>query len=77
LNAIINQSVEVAKSTLEEKNSLWGRSIRVEVEVPQLPLVLGEPVELRQIFLNLLLNAQMPCPPVARFVSADVSKMKP
>jgi PAS domain S-box-containing protein len=58
LNAIINQSVEVAKSTLEEKNSLWGRSIRVEVEVPQLPLVLGEPVELRQIFLNLLLNAQ-------------------
>jgi PAS domain S-box-containing protein len=58
LHAIINESVEIAKSTLEEKNSLLGRSIRVEVEVPELPLVLGEPVELRQIFLNLLLNAQ-------------------
>jgi PAS domain S-box-containing protein len=58
LNLIINQSVEIAKSTLEEKNSLLGRSIRVEVNVPDLPWVLGEPVELRQIFLNLLLNAQ-------------------
>lgn len=58
LNSIISQSVEIAKSTLEEKNFLLGRSIRVEVEVPGLPWVLGEPVELRQIFLNLLLNAQ-------------------
>jgi PAS domain S-box-containing protein len=58
LNAIIRQSVEIAKSTLEEKNSLLGRSIQVDLELPGLPLVVGEPVELRQIFLNLLLNAQ-------------------
>jgi PAS domain S-box-containing protein len=58
LNAIISQSVEIAKSTLEEKNFLLGRSIRIEVEIPGLPLALGEPAELRQIFLNLLLNAQ-------------------
>jgi PAS domain S-box-containing protein len=58
LNVIIGQSVDVAKSTLEEKNFLLGKSIRIEVDVPALPLVLGEAVELRQVFLNLLLNAQ-------------------
>jgi PAS domain S-box-containing protein len=58
LNAIISQSLDIAKSTLEEKNCLLGRSIRIVLEVPELPLVLAEPTELRQIFLNLLLNAQ-------------------
>jgi CheY-like chemotaxis protein len=58
LNAIIHQSVDIAKSTLEERNSLVGRSIRVELNVPRLPLTEGEPAELRQVFLNLLLNAQ-------------------
>jgi PAS domain S-box-containing protein len=58
LNDIISQSVEIAKSTLEEKNSLLGRSIRIVLEVPTLPLVMAEPAELRQIFINLLLNAQ-------------------
>ncbi len=58
LNAIIRQSVEIAKSTLEERNSLLGRSIRVELNLPGLPLTAGEPAELRQVFLNLLLNAQ-------------------
>jgi PAS domain S-box-containing protein len=58
LNAIISQSIEIAKSTLEEKNSLLGRSIRIALDLPELPLVLAEPTELRQIFLNLFLNAQ-------------------
>jgi PAS domain S-box-containing protein len=58
LSAIISQSVDIAKSTLEEKNSLLGRSIQIEMEVSGLPPILGEPTELRQIFLNLLLNAQ-------------------
>src|SRR5215469_10462217 len=58
LNEVIGESVDIAKSTLEEKNFLSDRAIRVEVEVPALPFVLGEPGELRQIFLNLLLNAQ-------------------
>jgi len=58
LNVIVGQSVDVAKSTLEEKNFLLGKSIQIEVDVPALPLVLGEAVELRQVFLNLLLNAQ-------------------
>jgi PAS domain S-box-containing protein len=58
LNAIISESVEIAKSTLEEKNFLSDRLIRVETAIPKLPFVLGDPGELRQIFLNLLLNAQ-------------------
>jgi PAS domain S-box-containing protein len=58
LNAIIGESVQIAKSTLEEKNSLLGKSIRVDVEMPRLPLVFGDSSELRQLILNLLLNAQ-------------------
>jgi CheY-like chemotaxis protein len=58
LNAIISQSVEIAKSTLEERNLLLGKSLRVDVDVPRLPPIVAEPAELRQIFLNLLLNAQ-------------------
>jgi PAS domain S-box-containing protein len=58
LNAIISESVEIAKSTLEEKNFLSDRLIHVETAIPKLPFVLGDPGELRQIFLNLLLNAQ-------------------
>jgi len=58
LNTIIDQSVQIAKSTLEERNSFSGRSIRVDVDLPGLPLILGEAAELRQTFLNLLLNAQ-------------------
>src|SRR6202035_2539049 len=58
LSAIIRQSVEMARSTLEEKNSLSGRSAHVEASLPSLPPILGGPAELRQIFVNLLLNAQ-------------------
>jgi PAS domain S-box-containing protein len=58
LATIIRQSVEMARSTLEEKSALLGRSTTVDVSLPDLPLILGEPAELRQIFLNLLLNAQ-------------------
>jgi len=58
LNAILVESVQIAKSTLEEKNFLLGKSIRVEMDVPRLPPVLADPSELRQLILNLLLNAQ-------------------
>jgi CheY-like chemotaxis protein len=58
LNAVIQQSVEIAKSTLEERNFLLGRSIQVEMEIPKLLPIMADPAELRQIFLNLLLNAQ-------------------
>ncbi len=58
LKSIVRQSVEMARSTLEERSSLLGRSTQVQADLPDLPPILGEPAELRQIFLNLLLNAQ-------------------
>lgn len=58
LAGIIHQSVAMVRSTLEEKGSLLGRSASIEVTLPNMPLILGEAVELRQIFVNLLLNAQ-------------------
>jgi CheY-like chemotaxis protein len=58
LAGIIQQSVAMVRSTLEEKGSLLGRSASIEVSLPDMPMILGEPVELRQIFVNLLLNAQ-------------------
>ncbi len=57
LKTVIDQSVEMVHSTLEEKTSVFGGRIRIVVDLPGLPAVLGEPVELRQIFVNLLLNA--------------------
>jgi len=58
LAEIIRESLEMVHSTLQESSSVSGPSISVETDVPQLPLILGEPAELRQIFLNLLLNAR-------------------
>lgn len=57
LATIIHQSVEMARGTLEERSALLGRSTSVELSLPYLPLVLGEPSDLRRIFVNLLLNA--------------------
>ena len=57
LATIIHQSLEMARGTLEEKSALLGRSTNVDLNLPYLPLILGEPSELRQIFVNLLLNA--------------------
>jgi CheY-like chemotaxis protein len=58
LTEIIRESVEIARSTLEERGALLGRTARIDLHLMPLPPVTGEPSELRQIFLNLLLNAQ-------------------
>jgi PAS domain S-box-containing protein len=58
LGEIIRQALEMVHSTLEERSSVAGPSVSVELNLPELPLILGEPAELRQIFLNLLLNAR-------------------
>jgi signal transduction histidine kinase/ActR/RegA family two-component response regulator len=58
LREIIRESLEMVHSTLEQRSSVAGASISVESNLPELPLILGEPAELRQIFLNLLLNAR-------------------
>jgi signal transduction histidine kinase/ActR/RegA family two-component response regulator len=55
---IIAQAIELARSSIEAKSSLKGESIRITSQLPeQLPAVKGPAPDLRQVFLNLLLNA--------------------
>jgi C4-dicarboxylate-specific signal transduction histidine kinase len=54
---IIHKSLEMTRGTLEERSTLLGRATNVDLNMPYLPLILGETWELRQIFVNLLLNA--------------------
>jgi signal transduction histidine kinase/ActR/RegA family two-component response regulator len=55
---VIAQAVDLARTTIEAKSSLDGVPIRIESRVSQaLPKVRGLASELRQVFLNLLLNA--------------------
>ncbi len=58
LREVIAQAVDLARTTIEAKSSLDGVPIRIESRVSQaLPKVRGLASELRQVFLNLLLNA--------------------
>jgi PAS domain S-box-containing protein len=58
LAEIIGESMDMVRSTLEERSSVSGPAVRVESNLPELPPILGEAAELRQIFVNLLLNAR-------------------
>ncbi len=57
LARLIREAIDMAHSSVEERSSLFGASIRVDAVVPDLPPVVGSPAELRQVFVNLLLNA--------------------
>ena len=55
---IIAQAIDLARSSIEARSSLNGPSIRISSNLPdQLPMVKGPAPDLRQVFLNLLLNA--------------------
>jgi CheY-like chemotaxis protein len=55
---IIAQAIELARSSVEGSPSLSGVSIQILPELPEvLPPVKGPASDLRQVFLNLLLNA--------------------
>ena len=57
LARLIREAIDMAHSSVEERSSLFGVPIRVDAAVPNLPPVVGSPAELRQVFVNLLLNA--------------------
>jgi signal transduction histidine kinase/CheY-like chemotaxis protein len=58
LGEIIPQAIELARSSIEGKPALGGKSIRILSALPEaLPSVKGRASDLRQVFLNLLLNA--------------------
>jgi signal transduction histidine kinase/CheY-like chemotaxis protein len=55
---VIAQAIELARSSIEGRPSLNGASIKITSKVPdQLPAVRAPAPDLRQVFLNLLLNA--------------------
>lgn len=52
------QAIDLARSSIEGRPSLRGESIQIFSEIPEnLPAVRGSASDLRQVFLNLLLNA--------------------
>ncbi len=55
---IIAQAIDLARSSIEARSSLNGASISITSKLPErLPAVKGPEPDLRQVFLNLLLNA--------------------
>lgn len=58
LPEIIAQAIDLARSSVEGRPALGGTSVRIISRVPELlPAVNGPASDLRQVFLNLLLNA--------------------
>ncbi len=58
LSEVINEAIGLVRTTIEGKSSLAGFPIRIESRISQfLPRVNGPASELRQVFLNLFLNA--------------------
>jgi signal transduction histidine kinase/CheY-like chemotaxis protein len=58
LSEVIGEVIDLVRTTVEGKSSLEGIPIRIESYLPGLlPKVNGSSSELRQVFLNLLLNA--------------------
>jgi signal transduction histidine kinase len=58
LTDIIREAVDIARSDIEDRAARQGLSLRIEAEVPALPPVSGVAVDLRYVFINLLLNAR-------------------
>ena len=58
VSEVIGEAIDLVRTTVEGKSSLEGIPIRIESHIPgPLPEVNGSAFELRQVFLNLLLNA--------------------
>ncbi|WNG17258.1 sensor histidine kinase [Cystobacter fuscus] len=58
LARVVHEAVEIARSDIEHRAAREGLSLRLEVEVPSLPLVNGSASDLRYVIINLLLNAR-------------------
>jgi signal transduction histidine kinase len=58
LAPVIQEAVEIARSDIEHRAAHEGVELRIELDLPRLPLVSGVEAELRYVFINLLLNAR-------------------
>ncbi len=57
LASVIHEAAEIARSELEDRSARAQVPLRLQVEVPVLPMVSGSAADLRYVFINLLLNA--------------------
>lgn len=58
LEEVIAEAVEIARSDIEHRAIREGISVRFEVELPRFPPVTASAMDLRYVFINLLLNAR-------------------
>jgi CheY-like chemotaxis protein len=58
LPSVIHQSAELSRSEIEQKAGLKGAPVDIDVDLPELPEILGDATELRHVFINLLFNAR-------------------
>jgi signal transduction histidine kinase len=57
LNTFIDQAVTITMPRWTNQALAWGAHISVERQLGQLPLIAGNPAELRELFTNLIFNA--------------------
>jgi signal transduction histidine kinase/CheY-like chemotaxis protein len=57
LNQVIREVLDLTKSRWRDDPQRLGVSLEIRRELQQLPLILGNPSELREVFINLLFNS--------------------
>jgi signal transduction histidine kinase len=55
---VIEEAVQTVHTELIEKTAMSDKPVTIAIDAPPLPIVPGDPFELRHVFVNLLLNAR-------------------
>ncbi|MGH7907459.1 MAG: hybrid sensor histidine kinase/response regulator [Candidatus Binataceae bacterium] len=55
---VVLEAISMVHSEVIEKSTVLGKPIGIVTEIPELPEVLGDPVEIRHIIINLIVNAR-------------------